>query len=227
MKKLSSVHLRLIIFLSFLGLAALISSFFLGDIIVQLKLLNGRLTYFVESHYALSLLLFCLIYIVDNVFALPVASLMTIGAGYFYGPLIAFCVTTVAASCGATLSFLMTRYFVGRHLQKTYAAKFKEFNKNVDVYGTHFLLAVRFIPAVPFVLVNVLAGLTNIPLKTFCWTTLLGMMPVTLLLVFSGREFRNVSSLGELVTFKIVTLLLGLALLTLFPIFLKKQRKSV
>lgn len=227
MKKHSSVHLRLILFFSILGVAALFSSFFLGDIFVQLRLLNGRVVDFIEHHYILSLFLFFLIYVVDNVLALPIASILSVGAGFFYGTFIAFCVTMIAATCGATISFLTSRYFVGRHLQQTYAEKFKEFNKNVDVYGTHFLLAVRFIPAVPFVLVNVLAGLTNVPLKTFCWTTFIGMMPVTLLLVVSGRECRHVSSLGELVTIKVVGLFIGLALLTLFPLFLKKWRASV
>ncbi|KKT23795.1 MAG: hypothetical protein UW09_C0002G0060 [candidate division TM6 bacterium GW2011_GWF2_43_87] len=227
MKKISPALLRLVVLLGILGLFASCAwwfGFFFFDLI---RSWNGILEEFIRQHYALSIVLFILIYIIDNVFALPMASVMTMAAGFFYGPYVAIGMVTVAATSGATLSFLVSRRLVGNYLQCTYEQKLERFNRLFREHGTWFLLLVRLIPAIPFVMVNVLAGLTIVPLKNFFWTTLVGMLPVTTLLVLSGSEIQNASSFVELVSGKFIMLFLLLFLLLLLPLALKKVRLMV
>ncbi|MDE2150383.1 MAG: TVP38/TMEM64 family protein, partial [Gammaproteobacteria bacterium] len=53
-------------------------------------------------------------------------------------------------------------------------------------HGIRVLLAARFMPAVSFSLVNYLAGLAGVRAWPFVWTTALGILPVTALVVGVG-----------------------------------------
>jgi len=54
-------------------------------------------------------------------------------------------------------------------------------------HGGHlYLLTLRLMPVFPFFLINILTGLINIPLRTFIWTTSLGIIPGSLVYAFAG-----------------------------------------
>ncbi len=227
MKKISPEIFRLIVLFTILGILALLAwqySFLFLDF---LRSWNGVIGEFIREHYTLSIILFILIYIVDNVLVLPIASLLTMAAGFFYGPSVAIIITTIAATCGATFAFIVARYVVGIRLQRAYEEKLGGFNELFLEYGTIFLLLVRLIPAIPFVMVNVLAGLTIVSLKKFVWTTAVGMLPVTTLLAFSGQEFQSAASWVDLMNTKIILLFVLMVFLLLVPSVLKKFRLMV
>ena len=188
---------------------------------------HNQIASFITHRYALSLVLYVIIFITDNVLALPLASLMTAAAGYFYGPLVAIPLTLGASTCGATLSFLVSRHLVGTHLQRLYQDRLTNFNHWFARWGAYYLLLVRLVPLVPFVMVNVLAGLTTAPLKTFIFTTAVGMIPVTALFTFSGQEFKYISSFSDIFNGKLAFFLIIFLILTLLPFLLKKLRPVV
>lgn len=185
---------------------------------------RGSITAFIAAHYLLSIILFFLIYIVDNILMLPIASALTLFAGMFYSPLVAIVITLCAATLGSMVSFLLARYLIGKKLQNRYTKELARFNELVGHYGTYYLVIVRFMPVIPFVLVNVFAGLTLVRFRTFVLTTFFGLIPITLLLVFYGRELQHVVILSDIFSGKLFFMGIILVFLTVLPLLTKRSR---
>ncbi len=121
------------------------------------------------------------------------AELVAIANGMVYGPFWGTVVTWTGAMLGAFLAFglarLLGRPFVRRVLSK-------ENNRRMDEWTrTHAggaLLFSRFIPVIAFNLINYAAGLMNVSWWTFAWTTGLGILPLTALMVVMGDNIDSV-----------------------------------
>ena len=72
--------------------------------------------------------------------------------------------------------------------------KQKQFlDKWTEDQGAVTLLISRFIPVIAFNLINYAAGLTKISWWTFTWTTAVGLLPLTALMVYMGSHMRDLS----------------------------------
>jgi uncharacterized membrane protein YdjX (TVP38/TMEM64 family) len=215
---------RIIILLVFLGLIAAlrfsgVSGYLTIDSVRENRLMIEG---FVTSRYALSVSLFIAIYIVSTAFSVPGATVLTLAGGFFFGVLPATVYVNVGATIGATLAFLMSRYVAGNWLQARYHDQLARFNAEIGEHGHLYLLFVRLIPAFPFFLVNLFSGLTRIPLKTFIWTTTIGILPADLAYSFAGSQLGSISSPRDIVSGRIGLAFLFLALLAIFPVAYKK-----
>ena len=77
----------------------------------------------------------------------------------------------------------------------------------------------RLIPIIPFFLINLLMGLTKMPLRTFYWVSQLGMLPGTAVYVNAGNQLAKIDSLSSILS---PGLILSFALLGIFPLAVKK-----
>jgi uncharacterized membrane protein YdjX (TVP38/TMEM64 family) len=67
--------------------------------------------------------------------------------------------------------------------------------------GAKTLLVDRLMPVISFNLVNYGAGLTDVRWWTFLWTTGVGILPITIFLVYLGENMRAVSWTNWIVLF--------------------------
>lgn len=182
---------------------------------------------FIDDYYWLSMLLFFLIYVFENVFSLPIAAAMAVGAGYFYGTAPAILLTLISATCGAWASFYLARFLLGNFLQTTYHLQLARFNREFKRHGAYYLLVIRLLPFVPFVLVNMFAGLTLVPFSTFTWTTVIGMTPLITMYVVAGHQLQTIASLHDIFSWQMAAILGILIMLTIMPLLLKKMGVSL
>jgi uncharacterized membrane protein YdjX (TVP38/TMEM64 family) len=89
-------------------------------------------------------------------------------------------------------------------------------NKGIEKEGAFYLFGLRMVPVIPFWLLNLLVGMTSMRASVFFVATLCGMVPITLILVYTG------SQLGDIETFSMAAiftpgLILSLCLLAAFP----------
>ena len=131
----------------------------------------------------------------------------------------------VAATTGATLAFLFARYIAGQSLQAKYGDRLARFNEELESNGWSYLLTLRFIPIFPFFLINLFAGLTNIRLRTFVWTTSVGIFPGSLIYAYAGQQLGTISAVKDIFSTKVLLAFLLLATLAVFPVIYKKIRK--
>lgn len=65
--------------------------------------------------------------------------------------------------------------------------------RDLGVGGAPILLAARLIPIVPYSPIGYVAGATRVPLWTFAWTTVVGILPLTILVIVLGTRLETFS----------------------------------
>lgn len=198
--------------------------------LIQLKQHADQLAAVAQQHPIMAPLGYILFYILFTALSIPEAVILTITGGFLFGAWRATCYIVVAATTGGTLSFLSIRYLVGKKIQKKYTGQFARFNRAIKTYGALYLLMVRFIVIIPFVVVNMLAALTTIPVTTFIFTTALGIIPGTFVYALAGQHLHTINSLQDILTWQTIMLLLMLVAIAGISILLQrwwtKNKKS-
>lgn len=117
------------------------------------------------------------------------AEFVAVAAGMVYGPVWGTVITWVGAMCGALLSFGLAK-LCGRPLVRATVRKrhWQKIDRWTENQGAATLLAARLVPVIAFNLINYAAGLTSISWWTFTWTTGLGILPLTILMVLIGDQ---------------------------------------
>lgn len=179
---------------------------------------------YVESNYILVMIIFITIYILAVALSIPGASILTITGGFLFGPILATIYINISATVGALLIFLITRYILGSTLQKKYETQLKKFNNELEENGTSYLLTLRLIPIFPFFLINILAGLTNVSIKKFIWTTSLGIIPGTFIYAYLG--YSGTTTGENILSKEIIIALVLMGLLSLVPVIVKKLKPN-
>lgn len=128
-------------------------------------------------------------------------------------------VVSFASTIGATLACLVARYLLRDGVQKKFGNKLVRINEGMDKEGGFYLFSLRLVPIFPFFVINLVMGLTSIPLRTFFWVSQLGMLPGTIVYVNAGKELAKIDSLSGILS---PGLLLSFILLGLLPIITKK-----
>lgn len=187
---------------------------------------STQMQQFVAQHYPLALMLFFVLYAAYAGLSLPGASLLTIAAGFLFKLLPALIVVNVAATVGATCAFLLSRYIIGDYIQQKYSKQLHIFNTNIEQYGHYYVLISRLILLFPFFVVNTVAGVTNVSLKTFIWTTSLGIVPGSLVYILAGQQLSTIASVHDIVSWRFIIIMLLLALLILLPVIYTQLHKK-
>ncbi len=181
-----------------------------------------------EAEPVLFLVLFTAVYFAIISSALPVGPPMSLMAGFLFGRWVGTAAILVAATAGAAVVFTVARLTAGTAFGLRLRARAGPLGDTVvaDLRANAFgyLLVMRLVPLFPFFLVNVLAGLAALPLRTFVLATILGRLPAAFLYVSLGEEVGRVSSFAELASGRIVATLCGLALLALVPVVVAHRR---
>lgn len=136
---------------------------------------------------ALGVALFVLSYVVSTVVLLP-GLLLTLAAGFAYGPVWGLAIASPASVAGATCAFLL-----GRTLLRDWAARkvgasarARAIDAAVEREGFKFVLLLRLSPLFPFNVLNYALSLTRVRTGTYILASFLGMLPATALYVYLG-----------------------------------------
>ena len=120
------------------------------------------------------------------------AEFLAIANGMVYGPVLGTVITWSGAMIGALLAFglsrLLGRPFVDTMLARRQGAWLDSWSGE---RAANWIFLARFVPVIAFNLVNYAAGLTKISWWTFIWTTALGILPMTTLMVTMGASINN------------------------------------
>jgi len=122
------------------------------------------------------------------------AELLAFANGMVYGAVWGTVVTWTGAMLGAALAFGLARK-LGRPFVDGMVAKrdWQVLDDWAATNGWQVVLFSRFLPVIAFNLINYAAGLTRLSWWQFLWTTGVGILPLTILMVVMGD---NIESLG-------------------------------
>lgn len=152
----------------------------------------------VASLGVLAPIVFMVSYAVAVVAFVP-ASALTLAAGAVFGLAQGTAYVFVAAVVGSAAAFLIARYGARAAIEKRVEAdpRFAAIDRAVGTEGRKIAFLLRLSPAVPFNLLNYALGLTRIAFSDYLFASV-GMLPGTLLYVYSGTLVGEVASGVEL-----------------------------
>ncbi len=142
----------------------------------------------VAQHGYLAVVAFVIVYIALVALSLPGALLMTLLGGVLFGFWVGAAATVIGATCGATLLFLIARSSLGVALRDRGGETVQRMAEGLRKDAASYMLFLRLVPVFPFALVNLAPALVGVPLRTFIWTTLIGIMPGTLAFTFAATS---------------------------------------
>jgi uncharacterized membrane protein YdjX (TVP38/TMEM64 family) len=207
-----------------LGIALFVALFFMLDVqrFLSLEAMQrslGALQQAYAEHRVLMVGGFFMCYVLMAAFSLPGAVVMGLAGGAIFGFWVATIAVSFASSVGATLAFLLSRYLFRDVVQRRFGDSLVAMNEGVAREGAWYLFTLRLIPVFPFFIINLLMGLTPMPVRTFYWVSQLGMLGGTMVFVNAGKELGRLESLSGILS---PSILVAFALLGLFPLMVKK-----
>jgi len=124
-------------------------------------------------------------------------SILTLVAGAIFGLGWGTLYVLVAATLGASLAFLVARYVARGAVEQRLAGnpKLAAIDRAIGAEGRKIVLLLRLSPAFPFNVLNYALGLTRVRFGDYLIASL-GMLPGTLLYVYSGKLAGDVASLA-------------------------------
>ena len=155
------------------------------------------------------------VYVVATALSFPGAVMLTLLGGAVFGVAWGTLIVSFASSVGATLAFLAARFLLRDRLEARFGSRLAEFNQGVKRDGAFYLFTLRLVPLVPFFVINLLMGLTQMRTWTYYWVSQLGMLAGTAVYVNAGTQLAQLDSLKGILS---PALLGSLVLLGLFPL---------
>ncbi|MFC5524749.1 FAD-dependent oxidoreductase [Rhodanobacter ginsengisoli] len=215
MKKLTLIRWLVVVAL----LGAVLAFFALGlqhqFSLEALKARQHDLDAYRQAHPGLLAAGFFLVYVAFAALSLPAATLLTLAAGAVFGLLEGTVLVSFASSIGATLAFLASRFVLGEAVQKRFGKRLETINEGMRREGALYLFSLRLVPLFPFFVVNLVMGLTKLPVRTFYWVSQVGMLAATVVYVNAGTQLASLHSLSGIASPKVLG---SFALLGVFPL---------
>ena len=222
MTKMNSSTIKKVVILALL--VVIIGLFFYFDFsrflsLDYLKESQVRFQQLYHQHRLAVLGAYMLLYIIVTTLSLPGAAVMTLAGGGLFGLVTGTIAVSFASTIGATCACLVSRFFLRDWVQGKFGEKLHTINEGIEKEGAFYLFSLRLIPVFPFFIINLLMGLTTMPIRTYFWVSQLGMLPATIVYVNAGNELAKIDSLGGIVS---PSLIASFVVLGLFPITVKK-----
>ena len=162
---------------------------------------------------------YMLVYILVTGLSLPGAAVLTLAGGALFGLVAGLLTVSFASTIGATLACFVARFVLRDWVQNKFGDRLETIHRGIREEGAFYLFTLRLIPVFPFFVINLVMGLTRMPLRTFYWVSQLGMLPGTIVYVNAGKELGKIDSLSGILS---PGLIISFVILGLFPISVKK-----
>ncbi|WP_027722822.1 TVP38/TMEM64 family protein [Maridesulfovibrio zosterae] len=174
---------------------------------------------FYDQQPVFTVFLFFITYVTVVGTNLPGATILGLAGGALFGFSIAVVTISFASSIGATIACFFSRNLFRDYVQRKFGDRLDKVNKGIEEEGAFYLFSMRLIPAIPFVAINLLMGLTPMKLRTFYWVSQIGMLPGTMVYVNAGSELGKIDSLAGIIQ---PGLIISFVILGFFPLMVKK-----
>ena len=212
-------------------IAALIALFFVFDLgrfltLESLKANRDALTTFYQNNRFVTAGAFIAIYIIQTTLSLPGAAILSLAAGAIFGAVMGTLYVNIGATIGATLAFLVARYLFHDVIENKFGPRLEKINRELETRGFNYLLFLRLVPVFPFFLINLGAGLTKIPLRTFFFGTMIGIIPGSFVFCNAGASLATITSMSEVASPRVLWSFALLGLFALAPMLYQKFKRK-
>jgi uncharacterized membrane protein YdjX (TVP38/TMEM64 family) len=146
-------------------------------------------------------------------------------AGVLFGSVIGVILISIASTVGASLTFLIARYFardaVARWL--SHNKTMKRLDQLTEDHGVIMVGLTRLIPLFPFTLLNYGFGLTKVSFKTYVFWSWLCMIPGTIIVVVGSDAITQGITEGRVSLELISVVVIAVLVLLLIAWYARRQ----
>lgn len=188
---------------------------------------------FEQKHVISFTVIYIISYIILIACCIPGTILFDLLAGFIYGTVLGTPIVLVSYLSGAILNFILVRTLFKDVLHQKFShlrhIVLRDGGRKRTAYN---LIGLRFIPIIPFWLLNILAAILDIPLITFIITTFIGIIPTSVIYIMIGNGVRSQLAANAKVSLDVLTNpelwipLVLLALLIIIPNVYKSFKKN-
>ena len=208
----------------------LIALFFVFDLgkyltLESLKANRDALTTFYQKNRIVMAAAFITVYIIQTALSLPGAAVLSLAAGAVFGAVMGTLYVNIGATVGATLAFLVARYLFHDVIQNKFGSRLEKINKELEAQGFNYLLFLRLVPVFPFFLINLGAGLTKMPLRTYFLGTMVGIIPGSFVFCNAGASLATITSMSEVASPRVLGSFALLGMFALVPVLYQKFKR--
>jgi len=187
---------------------------------------------FIAEHSIYSALIFMVIYAVLVALSVPIGFLLSMIGGFLFPQPLSILYVLIGATTGASILFLSAKTalkdFFQKKVSKFFASMKEGFRKNSVTY----LLLLRVLPLFPFWLVNIAPAFFNISLRTYIWTTFVGIIPGVFVFTQAGRgidmifEGEGKIAFWDLLNTEMIIAMIGMIILAFIPMIVNNRKKK-
>jgi len=190
---------KLIIGLVYLLLICLFLYFFFSKFslqeIMSYDFIKENKSYFFELKNSNSILIFFIFLILTILWVFPLlgfASPVAIMGGFIFGKWIGTLVVIVGLTIGATFMYIFANYFLKDFISKKFLTRYQNLKKKFEKSEFVYLFFYRMVGGIPWVLQCLLPTLFDVKLRNYFFSTLLGIVPGTFLIVSIGSGLEKI-----------------------------------
>lgn len=152
---------------------------------------------FIQNLGLLGVLVYVVVYIVAVVAMAP-GLMLTLAAGFIWGPLMGALVAWPSSLLAATTAFVIGRYLARTTIEQRFGNRtlFHAIQRATVLHGLKIVILLRLSPVAPFGLLNYVFGLTQLKTRSYALATGIGLLPTTFLYAYVGSLAKSVADLG-------------------------------
>ena len=206
----------------------LVVNFMQFDLFENLRIYESQLRAWKKSNLVLSAIAFVLLYLSIVVFCFPGAFFLTLVGGFLFGIPDSFFYVVFSSTLGSYIVFVWVKMACPSYLSRKILKNSTEITKLLRKNAFNYLLFLRLVPLFPFWLVNLAPAILGFSGRVYFTATLIGILPGTFIYCYLGSELTLIFDSNQkldsssLVSYKIILLLILLAILSLLPTFFRK-----
>ncbi|NGX37544.1 MAG: hypothetical protein K1000chlam2_00700 [Chlamydiae bacterium] len=197
----------------------------------NLKFHHMELLEYVNDHPILTPFMFMGTYLVATSLSIPGGLFLSLIGGFLFPQPFCTIYVLIGATIGATCLFLAARTALGDALKKKAGPWLSKMEGGFNKNAASYMLFLRLVPVFPFWLVNLAPAFFNVRLRTYIWTTFVGILPGAFVFTQAGRGLSAIFEssedfhIGLILNTQVKIALICLAVFALIPIIIKKVRE--
>lgn len=176
---------------------------------------HNQLIEIIKRYPIISAITYIAIFIITNVFGLPLS--VTIIGGFLFGIIKGIAFSMIAALCSAILICAGTRYLVKDWIYKKFKNRLEFYTNKIEKYGLFYIFLFQVTPFTPTLLIYAATALTSLRLYKIITMNIIGSFLPICFYTIAGSFLHTVGSFNQLIWYLgIFGIIYGIGLMSIF-----------
>ncbi|KAI9095456.1 hypothetical protein DFS34DRAFT_582052 [Phlyctochytrium arcticum] len=175
-----------------------------------------------DAHFTPVFILFTVVFVFKQAFAIPGSALMNILGGVLYG-FWAFPLVSLLTAVGSTFSYILSQLFLGELVLERFArSNLLSLRRKVESNREkgnlfYYLLFLRLFPFSPNWFLNMSSPFVGVPIFPFFMSIFFGLMPYNYICVQAAATLSQLDSFSDILSIGVLLKLISISVLALIP----------